>query len=252
MNKTIRLFTGLMFVVAGLTVVALTRKSARDADAAKIDEQAQTLSAADWTPGDPIEHFTLTQQTKQPFNSKSLAGKVWVANFFFASCPANCRKQSSRVAELAREFGHEGVKFLSITVDPDNDSPEVLAAYGRSFNADPDDWKFLTGDLTYITYIGREVFDVAVMPKGHTEKLILVDQNGVVRGYYSWSDPVDVVKMKTTIRGLLDGSIPPAEKKAKPAPSEEAKKPESELEEEDAGSNATLESPRYEPEGPAN
>jgi hypothetical protein len=103
--------------------------------------------------------------------------------------------------------------------------------------------------LTYITYIGREVFDVSVMPKGHTEKLILVDQNGVVRGYYSWSDAVEIDQMKNTIRGLLDGSIPPAEKKTKPVESQAPKaKAPAEEEEPPTGPNATLESPNYEPE----
>ena len=52
---------------------------------------------------------------------------------FFASCPANCRKQTSRVAELEKEFGPEEVKFLSITVDPESDTPKTLAGYARSF-----------------------------------------------------------------------------------------------------------------------
>jgi len=248
MNKTIRFFTALLFIVAGLTIVALTRRNAQNAELAENEEQpASTSPAVNWTPGVPIEHFTLTERTGQPFDSKNLEGKVWVANFFFASCTANCRKQTSRVAELEKEFGSEGAKFVSITVDPESDTPATLAGYARSFNADPDAWKFLTGDLTYITYIGREMFDVSVTPKGHSESLILVDQNGVVRGYYSWNDPVEIDQMKKTIRGLLDGSIPPAEKKTKPAEPEQETPAAAEEEEADAGPNATLESPQYEP-----
>jgi protein SCO1 len=247
MNKTIRFFTALLFIVAGLTIVALARRQGQNTELPEDGRKPASLSpATDWTPGEPIEHFTLTDRTGQPFDSQSLEGTVFVANFFFASCPANCRKQTGRVAELEKEFGPQGVKFLSITVDPESDTPETLAGYARGFNANPDDWKFLTGDLTYITYIGREVFDVSVMPKGHSESLILVDQNGVVRGYFSWDDPVEIDQMKKTIRGLLDGSIAPAEKKAKTAEPEATPPPAVEAEE-DAGPNATLQSPQYEP-----
>jgi protein SCO1/2 len=247
MNKTIRFFTALLFLVAGLTIFALARRQQNTEVAESNSSPAPLSPAANWSPGDPIEHFTLTERSGQPFDSKSLEGKVWLANFFFASCPANCRKQTSRVAELEKEFGPEGMKFLSITVDPESDTPETLAGYARSFNADPDYWKFLTGDLTYITYIGREVFDVAVTPKGHSESLILVDQNGAVRGYYSWDDPLEIDQLKKTIRGLLDGSIPPAEKKTKPVEPEQTSPPAIEEEADDAGPNATLESPQYEP-----
>jgi protein SCO1/2 len=247
MNKTIWFFTALLFLVAGVTILALTRRQHQH-DAVESNDPAASLSpAVNWTPGDPIEYFTLTERSGQLFDSRSLEGKVWVANFFFASCPANCRKQTGRVAELEKEFGPDGVKFLSITVDPESDTPETLAGYARGFNADPDYWKFLTGDLTYITYIGREVFDVSVTPKGHSESLILVDQYGVVRGYYSWNDPVEIDQMKKTIRGLLDGSIPPAQKTEKPADPAPAPEPAVENESEDSGPNATLESPQYEP-----
>ncbi len=252
MSKAIFFFSGLLFLVAGLTLFAITRRHAQQSDAAHQAAQVASPAATNWEPGEPIEHFTLIDRTGQPFDSKSLEGQVWIANFFFATCPANCRKQTSRVAELEREFGSQGVKFLSITCDPETDTPEKLAGYARSFNADPDDWKFLTGDLTYITYIGREVFDVTVLPKGHTEKLILVDQNGVVRGYFNWDNAVEIDQLKKMIRGLLDGSIPPAEKPQKPAEEEEpASTPD--LEEEEAADDepaATLDASlyRYEPE----
>lgn len=251
MSKTIRIFTGLLFVFTGLMVIAITRRQAHNAEPSGSSQSSSTVSpAVDWSPGEPIEHFTLTERTGQPFDSKSLKGQVWVANFFFASCPANCRKQSGRVSELEKEFGPQGVKFLSITCDPDSDTPETLAGYARSFNASPDDWKFLTGDLTYITYIGREMFDVTVMPKGHSEKLILVDQNGSVRGYYSWDNALEIDQMKKTIRGLLDGSIPPAEKGAATIQEEPPVKAPVVEDEPDDGASGTLESPQYEPEPP--
>lgn len=249
MNKTIFFFTGLLFVVGGMTMFAVARRHAHQAKTA--DPGEAVVTAVPWTPGEPIEHFTLTERNGQPFDSQSLEGRVWVASFFFASCPANCRQQNACLSELHKEFGPQGVKFVSITCDPQTDTPEALAGYARSFNAHPDHWKFLTGDLTYITYIGREVFDVSVMPKGHTENFILVDQNGVVRGYYTWNDPVEINRLKTTIRGLLDGSIAPAEKQPRAEPPAATPAPAEEEDAADDAPRATLESPQYEPEAAA-
>lgn len=246
MSKAIFFFTGLLFLVAGLTMFALARRPPHKP--AVVPHAPAVSPAADWTPGEPIEHFTLTERSGQAFDSESLEGKVWVANFFFSTCPASCRKQNTRMAELQREFGPQGVKFVSITCDPETDTPETLAGYARSFNAHPEHWKFLTGDLSYISYIGREVFDVTVLPKGHTEKFILVDQNGVVRGYFGWDDAVEIDQMKTTIHGLLDGSIPPAEKPAKTAvePAPAARHAEEEEAASDSEPPATLDSALYE------
>jgi protein SCO1/2 len=250
MNKTILFFSALLFIVAGLTLIALTRRNANEAQNATSPQDQLVSPATNWTPGEPIEHFTLTERTGQAFDSQSLEGQVWVANFFFSTCPATCRKQNSRMADLQRELGPDGVKFVSITVDPETDTPQTLANYANSFGANPEHWKFLTGDLTYITYIGREVFDVTVMPKGHTEKLILVDQNGAVRGYYGWDNAVEIDQMKKTIRGLLDGSIAPLPKPDKSAKTETSPPtPAPEEEPADAEPPATLDSPQYEPAG---
>jgi protein SCO1 len=240
MNKTIFFFSSLLLVVAGLTLMAIARRNDR---AAEVAQPSAALSpAVDWTPGEPIEHFTLTERSGQTFDSESLEGKVWVANFFFSSCPASCRKQNTRMADLQKELGPQGVRFVSITCDPETDTPETLAGYARSFNAHPEHWKFLTGDLTYISYIGQEVFNVSVMPKGHTEKFILVDQNGNVRGYYGWDDPLEIDQMKKTIRGLLDGSIAPLEKSAEEEAAE-AQAPETPVSEEDEGDERDDEPP---------
>ena len=245
MNKTIFFFSSLLLVVAGLTLIAIARRNDR---AVEVAQPAAALSpAVDWTPGEPIEHFTLTERSGQAFDSESLEGKVWVANFFFSSCPASCRKQNTRMADLQKELGPQGVRFVSITCDPETDTPETLAGYARSFNAHPEHWKFLTGDLTYISYIGQEVFNVSVMPKGHTEKFILVDQNGNVRGYYGWDDPLEIDQMKKTIRGLLDGSIAPLEKtEEEPPEAETSATPVIEEDEADDESPAPLDASLFE------
>ena len=74
----------------------------------------------------PIEDFALTDSYDMDFDTRDLRGQVWVASFFFATCPSVCRQQNQMISSLHGEFGRQGVKFLSITCDPKYDSTESL------------------------------------------------------------------------------------------------------------------------------
>src|SRR3954462_14932622 len=91
--------------------------------------------------------FTLTDQRGQPFGSRELGGKVWVADFIFTSCQAACPLLSERMAEVGKRARHLGPDFhlVSISVDPERDTPERLAAYAARYGANPISWSFLTG-----------------------------------------------------------------------------------------------------------
>src|SRR3954466_9019502 len=91
--------------------------------------------------------FTLTDQRGQPYGSRELAGKVWVADFIFTSCQAVCPLLSERMAEVGRRARRLGPDFhlVSISVDPERDTPERLAAYAARYGANPISWSFLTG-----------------------------------------------------------------------------------------------------------
>ena len=81
--------------------------------------------------------FHLTAQNGQRFDSKSLEGHVWVADFFFTSCPGPCPLMSKKLGELQRQTSDlPDLKIVSFTVDPATDTPAVLTAYGKHFNAD--------------------------------------------------------------------------------------------------------------------
>src|SRR5687768_12625093 len=121
--------------------------------------------------GPPLEKFELTRSTGEPFASQSLDGQVWVANFFYSSCPSICVQENLKVQELEREFGDRGVKFVSITCDAPTDTPSRLADYAQRFNAQPDRWAFLTGEQKYIERVGIDIFKVPMSQRYHSERL---------------------------------------------------------------------------------
>jgi protein SCO1/2 len=147
--------------------------------------------------------FTLTDQRGQPFGSRELAGKVWVADFIFTSCQAACPLLSERMAEVGKRARHLGPDFhlVSISVDPERDTPERLAAYAARYGANPIAWSFLTGPEQAIqaTVVdgfkvgaGKERAGGAAADGGgpgfweifHGEKLVLVDRQLRIRGYF--------------------------------------------------------------------
>jgi cytochrome oxidase Cu insertion factor (SCO1/SenC/PrrC family) len=140
-----------------------------------------------------LPEFLLTDQSGTVFDSREMKGKVWVADFIFTRCPSTCPEQTGEKAKLQKRFeSFDDFRLVTFTVDPEYDTPEVLADYGRKHGADPALWKFLTGrrgDLWNLSANGFK-FDVAEdakdsgMPILHSSDFALVDREGRVRGVY--------------------------------------------------------------------
>lgn len=143
-----------------------------------------------------LRDFRLTASSGQPFDSRQLDGQVWVASFFFTTCASTCRAQNDAISHLAREFGSQGVQFVCISCDPETDTPERLKDYARLYDADPEQWSFLTGDLATIRRIGAERFGVPVDLRAHVDRLIVVDQAGEVRGKFDWQDAAETARLR--------------------------------------------------------
>jgi protein SCO1/2 len=154
--------------------------------------------------------FTLTDQDARPFGSKELRGKVWVADFIFTTCPGACPKMTMRMSGLQKAIPDRDVHFVSFTVDPERDTPEVLKKYAQGYDADPGRWHFLTGEKSAL-------FDVAAgmkltaAPAGtfgpeivHAEKFLLLDGDGRVRGAYDSTDEQDLKKLAADAAALAD------------------------------------------------
>ena len=152
--------------------------------------------------GPPLEHFQLTQSTGEGFDSRQLQGQVWIANFFYSSCPSVCLQENIKVQELNNEYGHRGVKFVSITVDPEHDTPTVLSDYAKRFNADPQQWFFLTGDFEYVKRVGQDIFQFPVS-RAHSERLIVVDRAGELQGAFHFKNPIEMQDLRTMVSDLL-------------------------------------------------
>ncbi|MCA9202705.1 MAG: SCO family protein [Planctomycetales bacterium] len=166
-------------------------------------EIAATDKPSESTEAVQLTSFEFTERSGEPFGSDDLDGHVYVASFFFASCPATCRQQNEKMQTLQRMYEGQDVKFLSITCDPETDKPDVLRRYADMFNADKEQWLFLTGDLDYTAQVGHNYFGVPVTKQGHTEKFIVVDRQGEIRGYYHWGKPNEFAELQALVDQLL-------------------------------------------------
>jgi protein SCO1/2 len=149
-----------------------------------------------------LPSFELVNQDAEPFGSAQLAGKIWIADFIFTTCPGPCPMISSRMSELQKPLEKTDIHLVSFTVDPEKDTPEVLRAYAEKLNAQPKRWDFLTGSRPMIDALTRDGFKLAVsdgsdeggMPV-HSTRVVLVDRHGVIRGYYDALAPDAVTKL---------------------------------------------------------
>ena len=153
--------------------------------------------------------FTLTDQTGAEFDSTSLAGKVWLGAIFFANCPGPCFLENQAVAGILREVDDPGFIAVSLTCDPENDTPEVLHRYADRFEADPDRWKFLTGDLAVIKAVGNDTFKLPVELGVHSERGVVFDRSGRVRGGFLLRDPDQVKLLVKLVRRVLAEPVAP-------------------------------------------
>jgi protein SCO1/2 len=139
----------------------------------------------------PAPHFTLTTQNGVRLSLRDLRGKVVAVTFIYASCVDTCplltAKMASLQAKLGREFGSR-VFFVSVTVDPERDTPEVLRRYAEAHGANLAGWAFLTGTSTQIREVERRYGVYARKNPGgdvdHTFLTSIVDQSGVLRVQY--------------------------------------------------------------------
>jgi protein SCO1/2 len=152
-----------------------------------------------------IQPFHLTAQTGQPFDSASLRGHAWAADFIFTNCPGPCPLMSKHMGELQRKTADlPDVKFISFSVDPANDTPAVLAAYSKHFLADPARWSFLTGDQSVLDHLAFDEFKLNHVDGSldHSTRFVLLDGEMRIRGYYSTEEPEFAAQIERDLRRL--------------------------------------------------
>ena len=160
-----------------------------------------------------LPDFSLTAVTvdgTSPLDLRALRGRVWVGDFVYTSCSGPCPMLTANMAGLQNRLP-KSIGLLSFTVDPDHDSPEVLAVYARKFGADPQRWFFVDGDKSALMRLFRDGFQIAVAESAaaepgqnvaHTTKFVLLDGEGRVRAYYDGDDPAALDKLAADARRL--------------------------------------------------
>lgn len=138
-----------------------------------------------------LPDFELITQTGAVFSKQTMLGKIWVVDFFYTSCPGPCPALTSRLSGVHQTFSsNAGVGFLSVSGDPQKDTPQVLSVYAQRFKAD-ERWTFLTGEKDRVYALANEGFKMSMKempgeqdPVSHSTRLVLVDKDGWVRGFY--------------------------------------------------------------------
>ena len=156
-----------------------------------------------------IPSFRFTTQEGKVLGKEDLLGKVWVADFVFTRCTGPCPVMTSRMAELAKGVAKaKDVRLVSISVDPEHDTPAVLSEYAGRMLADPSKWIFLTGPKQEIDDFARKgMFQVlAYDGKGvptHSTRFLVIDREGKIRKTRNLDEPELVQKLFMDIGDLL-------------------------------------------------
>jgi len=219
-----RLLWGLVALVSVAIVgVAMWRWQGRGMSEAKSELLLEGLKNFGAVPD-----FAFTERSGRKISIADLKGKVWVAQFFYTHCTDICPLTVPQMGLLHLEYLKDpefrsAIHFVSITVDPERDTPEVLSKYAEHFSADPQMWLFLTGDKD-TTYrlaeqgfklgIGEEKNPPEVVKKTgeekelfHSNRLILIDRKAQIRGYYSGIDAEAMVRLRRDLKILLAGKL---------------------------------------------
>ena len=150
--------------------------------------------------------FTLVSETGQAFDSHSLDGHIWVADFIYTTCDGPCPMMSTHMRRLQDQTVAEypDVRFVSFTVDPKHDTPPVLAQYAARYKRDPNRWFFLTGDEAALNDVSLKGFKLNSVDGSmmHSTRFALVDRQRRIRGFYLTSEDDFMPKLMHDIRQL--------------------------------------------------
>ena len=173
-----------------------------------------SLSAADELPVyGKVPDFSFTERSGNEMTLADLKGKVWIADFIFTRCQGMCPLMTGRMAALEDQLAGTGIQMVSFSVDPDHDTPKVLSEYAAQHQASRHDWWFLTGRKARMWNFITEGFSLGVAqataedlaqgaePVMHSNRFVLVDREGYVRGYYDSSEPA---KIEALVRDALE------------------------------------------------
>jgi protein SCO1/2 len=166
-------------------------------------------------PGHKVRSFAFLDQEGRTVTNKDVEGKIYVVEYFFTTCKGICPKMNENMSEVYQAFrGNNKVMILSHTVDPKKDTVGAMKAHSLRFEADPAQWLFLTGDkkelydmarYSYLVTAAEDMPDTVDIESDfiHTDRFVLVDGGGRIRGQYEGTNKGSVEQMIGDIKELL-------------------------------------------------
>lgn len=179
-----------------------------------------------------VPDFVLTERSGRRITRADLIGRVWIANFIYTECKETCPLQAAKLARLQAEFaGEPDLRLVSISVDPEHDTPTVLARYAERYEADPARWLFLTGDKRAIYHLAKDGFRLGVVDPDdqakarrrlpwlepapawathgsnglviHSSRFVLVDRQERIRAYHLPDDEASLERLRQNVKIVL-------------------------------------------------
>ena len=162
-----------------------------------------------------VPEFSLIERSRQRITHTDLLGSIWIADFIFTHCPGMCPMLSQRMSHLQTTLHNEPVRFLSFSVDPERDTPQVLRRYAQRYHADALRWLFLTGERSQMYSLIQHGFQLSVEaldpndprlttsePIVHSNRFVLLDPQLRIRGYYRGDDTASMGQLLLDIETL--------------------------------------------------
>ncbi|MBU3741391.1 MAG: SCO family protein [Candidatus Kapabacteria bacterium] len=187
------------YCVALLTILVLTACAEQAERDASVPEQ----SIAELERPAPV--VSGTDQEGKAFSSSSIRGSYWLASFMFTTCQTICPALNTVQADIARAYASRGLRFVSISTDPEHDTPAALKQYAQRYGAVSGTWWMLSMPIDTVLNVATRGF--AVMgpehPDMHSTRFVLVSPNQTIVDYFDSADTADVRRLRTTLDKLL-------------------------------------------------
>jgi cytochrome oxidase Cu insertion factor (SCO1/SenC/PrrC family) len=163
-----------------------------------------------------VPEFVLLERSGKSISLTDLQGAIWIVDFIYTACRDTCPMQTAEMAKLQEQLKDDAtVRLLSISVDPETDTPKVLSHYADHYKADANRWLFLTGAKEQISRLVEEGFRLSAAPAGdgsgppgvilHSPRFVLLDRQTQIRGYYDSRDREALKRLRKDIATLLKG-----------------------------------------------
>jgi protein SCO1/2 len=163
-----------------------------------------------------VPEFVLLERSGKSISLADLQGAIWIVDFIYTTCRDTCPMQTAEMAKLQEQLKDDAaVRLVSISVDPETDTPKVLSHYADRYKADPNRWLFLTGAKEQVIRLVEAGFRLSAAPAGdpsgapgvilHSPRFVLVDRETRIRGYYDSRDREALERLRKDIATLLKG-----------------------------------------------